>query len=43
VQGEDSSEGVPLVGNWLEMLPTCQEHDVLLVRALTVVLSPPYL
>jgi hypothetical protein len=43
VQGRDLSEGVPLVGNWLEMLPTGREHDVLPVRVLTGVLSPPRL
>jgi hypothetical protein len=43
VRGGDLSEGVPLVGNWSEMLPTGQEHDVLLVRVLTEVLSPPRL
>jgi hypothetical protein len=41
VRGGDSSEGVPLVGNWSEMLPTGREHDVLPVRVLTGVLNPP--
>jgi hypothetical protein len=36
-------EGVPLVGNWSEMLPTGREHDVLAVRVLTGILSPPCL
>jgi hypothetical protein len=43
VQGRDLSEGVLLVGNWSEMLPTSREHDVLSVRVLTGVLSPPRL
>jgi hypothetical protein len=43
VRGGDLSEGVPLAGNWSEMLPTSQEHDVLLVKVLTGVLSLPRL
>jgi hypothetical protein len=43
VRGGDLSREVPLVGNWSEMLPTHQEHDVLPVRVLTRVLSPPRL
>jgi hypothetical protein len=43
VRGGDSSEGVPLVGNSSEMLPTGREHDVLPVRVLTRVLNPPRL
>jgi hypothetical protein len=43
VRGGDLSEGVPLVGNWSKMLPTGREHDVLPVRVLTGVLSPPRL
>jgi hypothetical protein len=43
VRGGDCSEGVPLVENWLEMLPTGREHDVLTVMVLTGVLSPPRL
>jgi hypothetical protein len=39
----DSSEGVPLMGNWSEKLPTSREHDVLPVMVLTGVLSPPHL
>jgi hypothetical protein len=41
VRGGDFSEGVPLVGNWSEVLPTGREHDVLPVRVLTGVLGPP--
>jgi hypothetical protein len=41
VRGGDSSWGVPLVGNWSEMQPTGQRLDVLPVRVLTRVLSPP--
>jgi hypothetical protein len=41
VRDGDLSEGVPLARNWSEMLPTGREHDVLLVRVLTGVLSPP--
>jgi hypothetical protein len=37
----DSSEGVPLVGNWSEMFSTVREQDVLPVRVLIRVLSPP--
>jgi hypothetical protein len=40
VRGEDCSEGVPLVGNWSETLPTGREQDVLPVMVLTEVLSP---
>jgi hypothetical protein len=43
VRGGDLSEGVPLVGNWSEKLPTDREHDVLPVMVLTGVLSPPRL
>jgi hypothetical protein len=43
VRGGDSSEGVPLVGNWSEKLPTSREQDVLPVMVLTGVLSPPRL
>jgi hypothetical protein len=43
VRGGDFSEGVPLVGNWLEMLLIGREHDVLPMRVLTGVLSPPRL
>jgi hypothetical protein len=35
VRGGDLSEGIPLVGNWLEMLPTGQKHDNLPVWFLT--------
>jgi hypothetical protein len=35
VRGGDWSEGVPLVGNWSEMLPIGRERDVLPVRVLT--------
>jgi hypothetical protein len=43
VRGEDLSEGIPLVGNWSEVPPAGQEHDVLLVWVLTGVLSLPRL
>jgi hypothetical protein len=43
VRGGDSSEGVPLVGNWSEMLPIGRKRDVLLVWVLTGVLSLPRL
>jgi hypothetical protein len=43
VRGGDSSEGVSLVGNWSEKLPTRREQDVLPVMVLTGVLSPPRL
>jgi hypothetical protein len=43
VQGGDCSEGVPLVENWSEILPTSREHDVLTVMVLTGVLNPPRL
>jgi hypothetical protein len=36
-------EGVPLVGNWSEKLPTSREQDILPVMVLTGVLSPPHL
>jgi hypothetical protein len=39
----DWSEGVPLVGNLSEKLPTSREQDVLPVMALTGVFSPPRL
>jgi hypothetical protein len=35
--------GVPLEGNWMEMLPTGREHDILPVIVLIGVLSPPCL
>jgi hypothetical protein len=35
--------GVPLVGNWSEMLPTGRRLDVLPVWVLTRALSPPHL
>jgi hypothetical protein len=41
VRGRDFSEGVPLVGNWSEVLPTGREQAVLPVRVLTGVLNPP--
>jgi hypothetical protein len=43
VRGGDWSEGLPLVGNLLEKLPTSWDQDVLLVMVLTGVLSPPRL
>jgi hypothetical protein len=43
VRGGDLSEGVSLVGNWSEMLPTSREHDVLPVKVLAGVLIPPRL
>jgi hypothetical protein len=43
VRGGDLLEGVPLAGNWSEMLPTSREHDILPVRVLTGVLSLPRL
>jgi hypothetical protein len=43
VQGGDLSEGIPLVGNWSEMLLTGRKHDVLPVWVLTGVLSLPRL
>jgi hypothetical protein len=43
VRGGNYSEGVPLVGNWLEVLPTGQEQEVLPVMVLTGVLSPLHL
>jgi hypothetical protein len=39
----DLSEGIPLVGNWSEMLPTGPNRDVLPVWVLTGVLSLPCL
>jgi hypothetical protein len=41
VRGGDLSEGIPLVGNWSEMLPTGRNRDALLVWVLTGVLSLP--
>jgi hypothetical protein len=41
VRGRDLSKGVPLVGNWSEMLPIGREHDVLPESVLTGVLSLP--
>jgi hypothetical protein len=38
VRGGNCSEGVPLVENWSEMLPTSREHEVLPVMVLTGVL-----
>jgi hypothetical protein len=35
--------GIPLVGNWSEMLPTGQRVDVLPVWVLTRALSPPHI
>jgi hypothetical protein len=43
VRGGDLSEGIPLMGNWSEMLPTGRKHDVLPVWVLTGVLSLPRL
>jgi hypothetical protein len=43
VQGRDLSERILLVGNWSEMLPTGQKHDVLPVWVLTAVFSLPRL
>jgi hypothetical protein len=43
VRGEDLSEGIPLVGNWSEMLPTGRKCDILPVWVLTRVLSLPRL
>jgi hypothetical protein len=43
VRGGDLSEGIPLVGNWSEMLPTSRKHDVLPVWVLTGVLGLPRL
>jgi hypothetical protein len=42
VRGGDLS-GIPLMGNWSEMLPTGRRPDVLPVWVLTGVLSPPRL
>jgi hypothetical protein len=43
VRGVDLSEGIPLVRNWLEMLPTGQKCDILLTWVFTRVLSLPRL
>jgi hypothetical protein len=43
VRGGDLSWGIPLVGNWSEMLPTGRKHDVLPVWVLTGVLNLPLL
>jgi hypothetical protein len=43
VRGGDLSEGVPLVGNWSDMLPSSREHDVLPMMVLTGFLSLPRL
>jgi hypothetical protein len=43
VRGGDLFEGIPLMGNWLEMLPTSRKRDVLPVWVLTGVLSLPRL
>jgi hypothetical protein len=43
VRGGGLLEGIPLVGNWSEMLPTGRKHDVLPVWVLTGVLSLPRL
>jgi hypothetical protein len=40
VRGGDLSERVPLVGNWMEMLPTGRKQNVLPVMVLVGVLSP---
>jgi hypothetical protein len=39
----ETCRGIPLVGNWSEMLPTSRRLDVLPVWVLTGVLSPPRL
>jgi hypothetical protein len=39
----ETARGVPLLGNWSEILPTGREQDVLPVMVLTGVLSPPRL
>jgi hypothetical protein len=41
VRGEDFSKGVPLVGNWSDVLPTGWEQDVLPVMVLTRFLNLP--
>jgi hypothetical protein len=43
VRGGDFSEGIPLEGNWSEMLLTGRRLDALPVWVLTGVLSPPRL
>jgi hypothetical protein len=43
VRGGDLSEGLLLVGNLSQKLPTSREQDVLPVMVLTWVLSPPRL
>jgi hypothetical protein len=43
VRGGDLSGGIPLVGNWSEMLQTGRRLGVLSVLVLTGVLSPPRL
>jgi hypothetical protein len=43
VRGRNLLEGIPLVGNWSEMLPTGRKHDVLPVWVLTGLLSLPRL
>jgi hypothetical protein len=43
VRGGDLSWGIPLVGNWSEMLLISQRLDVLPVWVLTGVLRPPHL
>jgi hypothetical protein len=43
VRGGDLLGEIPLVGNWLEMLPTGRSRDVLPVWVLTGVLSLPRL
>jgi hypothetical protein len=43
VRGGDLLEGIPLVGNWSEMLSTGRKRDVLPVWVLTRVLSLPRL
>jgi hypothetical protein len=42
-RGGDLSEGIPLMGNWSEMLPIGRNHDVLPVWVLTGVLNLPCL
>jgi hypothetical protein len=42
-EAETSRGGIPLVGNWSEVLPTGRRPDVLPVWVLTGVLSPPRL
>jgi hypothetical protein len=43
MRGGDCSKGVPLVGNWLETLPTGREQDVLPMMVLKGALGPPRL